>query len=51
MKSLYEIKRAVIALQKEVEELKALIKEPKPEMKEKPNGEKRTYRRRDTGAN
>lgn len=51
MKSLYEIKRAVVALQKEVEEIKALIKEPKPEPKEKPNGEKRAYRRRDSGAN
>jgi hypothetical protein len=44
--SLLEIKRAVVALQKEVAELKARMDAPKPEPKEKPNGEKRAYQRK-----
>lgn len=49
MQSVLDIKRAVRELQKEVAELKALLKSLQ-EPKEKPDGEKRPYRRRDPSA-
>lgn len=54
MHSVLDIKRAVVALQKEHEALTMLVQalaKQIDELKEKPNGEKRPYRRRDTCSN